>query len=260
VVYQVRGRTIEVFYPEKIEDSLRDPTRICREVLYNSLPVGDWYCMHASAVAKDGKAIVFTGQGGAGKTTVVCHLLSSADHERLFDFVSNDQVWVNLASGRMNIIGWPLPIRIGYGTLSSIAELAPNLSLFRDYFHITNKHWTVKNHQYSAREFTDFFGCEISPEAEVVAIVRLKQGTSNLLFPVEDDAARVEVIKRAAGDNESTYPNWMRIGKAPNERELNNFNIENVTCPVYEMEFTTSELAVTKCDESIINALGNLLE
>lgn len=42
-------------------------------------------CMHASAVAKDGQAILFTGFSGAGKSTLASALL-----QRGYDFISDD--------------------------------------------------------------------------------------------------------------------------------------------------------------------------
>lgn len=260
VIYKVDGNLIEIFYPERSEDALRDPTRLCREILYNSLPEGSWFELHAAAVAQEGKAVILIGNKGVGKTTAICHLLSAKDHDRLFSFVSNDRVWINIANGQMKIIGSPMPINIGYGTMASIPELARNLFLYEDQYHLINKDWTTKAHEYSAREFTSLFQCDICTEAVAVAAIGLKPGSSNLLMPVEDDESRAKVIMSGERAAERTYPNWMRIGKAPHERGLDGVKLSEASCPVYEMEFTPSEKAITKCDESIIAALGNLLK
>src|SRR5689334_13906192 len=43
VDYQFADGIIETFYPERNEDSLRDPERLCREVLFNCLPIDYWF-------------------------------------------------------------------------------------------------------------------------------------------------------------------------------------------------------------------------
>ena len=260
VIYKVDGDIIEIFYPERSEDALRDPTRLCREILYNSLPEASWFELHASAVAREGKAVVLLGGKGAGKTTSICHLLSAKDHDQLFSFVSNDRVWINIADGQTRIIGSPMPINIGYGTMVSIPELARNLFLYEDHYHVINQHWTTKAHEYSAQEFTNIFQCDICTEAVAVAVIGLQPGTSNLLMPVESDERKTEIIMSGQRASKRTYPNWMGIGKSPNERGLDGVKLSKLSCPIYEMEFTPNERAITKCDEAIISALGNLLK
>jgi hypothetical protein len=81
----------------------------------------------------------------------------------------------------------------------------------------------------------------------------LKGGDSNLLTLVDDDRKR-DVLNRAA--REQNYPNWMNIGTASSDRVIDH---QAIRCPIYEMEFNPSAAAITKCDESILNVLGNLL-
>jgi hypothetical protein len=257
VVYQVAGRRIDAFYPSQSEDALRDPTRLCREVLYNSLPAASWFEFHASAVTREGKAIVFAGPKGAGKTTLLCRLLSAGDRERFFDFLSNDRVWLEIDHGPVpRVMGSPMPVVIAYGTMSSIPELTGRLSMYRDGFNVMTKRWSVKAHEYTPREMADAFGCAIATTAEIAAFIELRRGVSNLLVPVEDETARRTLLRRCVRDTVDSYPNWMRIGQAPSERDLPE---GSPSFPIYVMEFNPTETAITKCDESIINALANLM-
>jgi hypothetical protein len=255
VVYKVADDVIEIFYPTKTEDSLRDPARVCREIVYNSLPVGSWYHLHASAVARNGKAIVFTGNGGAGKTTLVCRLLANKHHNGIFDFVSNDQVWIDVSTRPMKIIGSPFPIRLGYGAMISTPELAASLHLYKDHFQLINKNWKTKVHQYSVKEFAGFFGRNICTEAEVSAIVQLKPGQPQQLNAVENELEKLDAIREAARDNADTYPNWMNIGKCPAERSADDIVLNPVPCAVYELGFNPVDGQVSKAEQALLKTL-----
>ena len=256
VVYKVADDAIEIFYPDKTEDSLRDPARLCREIVYNSLPEGSWYHLHASAVARDGKAIVFTGSGGAGKTTLICRLLGNKYHNRIFDFVSNDQVWIDVSTQPMKIVGSPFPIRVGYGAMISTPELAASLHLYKDHFQLINRDWKTKLHQYSVKEFTGFFGRNICTEAEVSAIVQLKRGQAHQLNAIEAEVKKLDVIRQAARDSGDTYPNWMNIGKSPSERTGEDIMLHSVSCPVYELGFNPADGQVSEAEQVLLKTLA----
>jgi len=254
--YVVDGCHIDAHYPQRDHESLRDPARLCREILYNTLPSGSWFELHASAVARGGRAVAFAGPKGSGKTTLLCRLLSERPVMPTFDFVSNDRIWLEVESQgsmRQGILGSPMPVLVGYGTMASIPELATQLAMYRDGFDVLVKNWSRKCHEYVAQEIADLFGCQITSRAELVALIVLKTGESNLLTVVDDDRKR-EVLGRAA--REQNYPNWMNIGTASSERVIDD---RALRCPMYEMEFNPSAGAITKCDDSIINVLGNLL-
>jgi len=258
-VYHRSAGVIEAYYPDRCEDSLRDPTRLCREILYNSLPAECWVELHASAVASNGKALVFTGGKGAGKTTIISHMLSRKNHANEFDFISNDRVWVHLGEDTPHILGSPMPIRVGYGTMAFIPELTANLHLYRDQFHIVTRNWEEKTHEYSTVEFANMFQSRICCEAEVVAIIRLRAGASNLLRPVVSQESRAELLIESIKDKVDTYPNWMEFGTCSNERGTFADYWERLTCPVFEMEFNPRQTAVMKCDDAVISCLGDLL-
>ena len=256
-VYRINRTEIEVFYRERDEGTLRDPTRLCREVLYNSLG-SSWYELHASAVSHAGKAIVFLGPKGAGKSTILCHLLSSKDREPTFDFLSNDRVWIDLGKSPITALGSPMPICIGYGTMASIPELSTQLSLYRDHFHLLLGQMDLKVHEYSAQEFSALFGRSISRHARISAIVALRPGASNLLMPVEDEHTKSKILAQSIRDDVDAYPNWMNIGMNCSQRSAALCGPISVPPPLYIMEFNPHQGAITRCDEAVINLIGSV--
>jgi HprK-related kinase B len=68
--------------------------------------------LHASAVARDGRAVALAGVPGAGKSTGALHLV-----EQGFRFVSNDRLLVRRCGDRVEALGYPKQPRVNPGTL-----------------------------------------------------------------------------------------------------------------------------------------------
>src|SRR6266446_10730587 len=183
-LYVIQGKTIDAYYPRVSEDSMRDPARLAREVLYNSLPYPGWHEIHASAIARNGKAIAFVGSKGTGKSTILCNMLSQQYKDSEFDFVTNDRLWVGQENGQWTGLGSPSPVLIGYGTLATVCELAERLSLYRDEFFLLTGDWGKKVYQFSPSELARVFGRNIQTSVELLAIVNLRRGPNNLLVPI----------------------------------------------------------------------------
>lgn len=68
--------------------------------------------LHASAVAREGRAVALAGLPGAGKSTAALHLV-----EHGFSFVSNDRLLVNAGADAVEALGYPKQPRVNPGTL-----------------------------------------------------------------------------------------------------------------------------------------------
>jgi len=68
--------------------------------------------LHASAVARDGRAVALAGVPGAGKSTTALHLV-----EHGFRFVSNDRLLVRACGEGVEALGYPKQPRVNPGTL-----------------------------------------------------------------------------------------------------------------------------------------------
>lgn len=69
-----------------------------------------WYCMHAAAVAIDGKAVLLPAESGSGKSTIYRKAAAAG-----FDTLSDDLVWLRESGDRIEIR--PLP----RGSLDALA-------------------------------------------------------------------------------------------------------------------------------------------
>lgn len=68
--------------------------------------------LHASAVARDGRAVALAGPPGAGKSTSALHLV-----EHGLRFVSNDRLLVRAGTDGVEALGYPKQPRVNPGTL-----------------------------------------------------------------------------------------------------------------------------------------------
>ncbi|MBH1938879.1 hypothetical protein I5Q34_32255 [Streptomyces sp. AV19] len=89
--------------------------RLTREVLRGRLAADGWSILHASAVVRDGQAVLTLGDKGAGKTTVGL-LLARAGWQLL----ANDRVFIRREDNRLRVLPWPSAAAIGLGLLAAL--------------------------------------------------------------------------------------------------------------------------------------------
>jgi|GEM_PF-4848877 len=99
-------------------------TRIIREMMTRALERKGFFLFHASAVEKDGKAILFCGEAGAGKTTMMLGLLDKGYH-----FLANDRVLIGVENRKVKAITWPKAIGI---TLATTMHFDPLIEIYAD--------------------------------------------------------------------------------------------------------------------------------
>lgn len=119
VTSQPVARTVEVMgFDEK---SLRIPSlRLIEDIFSNALQNRGAIFVHASAVVVDGRAVLFVGNKGAGKTTILAHCLGGFSVSKM----ANDTVCIWLDNGQPVARGWPTFFKAQAGTLATTPELA----------------------------------------------------------------------------------------------------------------------------------------
>jgi hypothetical protein len=111
--------------------NFRDLARQCRELLLGDLLADGWLVLHASAVARDGRAWIFAGDKGSGKTTLALKLLGA---DLGFGYLANDRLLARLdADGAVEIKPYPMSVRLGGATMRNHPRLRPHLHYF-DHF------------------------------------------------------------------------------------------------------------------------------
>lgn len=131
--------------------------RVLRALSIGSMMRRGALLLHASALAGEERAIIFIGNKGAGKTTLMLHGLRAG-----FKFVSNDRV---LLSKEGNVTGVPMASGLNRDTLEEFEELA----MLHAEFQYSPKGKVL----FTVQELTQAFGTEIAPVQKLGAVVLL---------------------------------------------------------------------------------------
>jgi hypothetical protein len=89
--------------------------RIAREMIRATLLRDGWTLLHASAVVRDGQALLTFGDKGAGKTTTALLMAS-----RGAQLLANDRVFIKYVGTELRVLPWPSAAAIGLGLLDAL--------------------------------------------------------------------------------------------------------------------------------------------
>jgi hypothetical protein len=89
--------------------------RIAREMIRAALLRDGWTLLHASAVVRDGRALLAFGDKGAGKTTTALLMAS-----RGAQLLANDRVFIKRIGNDLRVLPWPSAAAIGLGLLDAL--------------------------------------------------------------------------------------------------------------------------------------------
>jgi hypothetical protein len=89
--------------------------RIAREMIRAALLRDGWTLLHASAVVRDGRALLTFGDKGAGKTTTALLMAS-----RGAQLLANDRVFIKRFGAELRVLPWPSAAAIGLGLLDAL--------------------------------------------------------------------------------------------------------------------------------------------
>ncbi len=90
--------------------------RMAREAVRAVLHREGWTLLHASAVVRDGRAVLTFGSKGAGKTTTALLLARHSGWELL----ANVRIFVRASPSGVQILPWPAAAAIGLGLLEAL--------------------------------------------------------------------------------------------------------------------------------------------
>lgn len=99
-------------------------TRICREIIFRVLISKGFTPIHASAISKNNKCLLFIGKGGSGKSTSMIYNVIKNDYYP----VANDIVMAGYINGNTKIIGIPFKVTISSEVINSFGFNFPNQS------------------------------------------------------------------------------------------------------------------------------------
>lgn len=225
-VSEKEGRAYFVLYDDALSCNRHIFARTVRSRL--SLAAGRGF--HASAVAlPDGRAILFCGPSGAGKTTHALSCVAQLPGARL---VSNDRIFLSESDGVVYVHGSPQSVGIRRGTLDLVRAVG---QVAADPEQLVGTHGasTGLNHSRSLEDFEKrdhrdlatflspseaarLLGSEVAPIAPLAAIALLDLGAGEPIWHREPSMSASSVLREHAhplADNQ--HPFWDDLIASP---------------------------------------------
>ncbi len=249
-----------------------EAARLIREVLRRRCEHEGRVVLHAGAVSFGGSVWLVCGPKFAGKTTLVCALIEHLGA----DFVSNDRVFLGGGEQGLEVISWPMSVRIGLGTTLGSAPLREWLRPGRSPVY-PQSGWDPEEglDEVTARSLAARPGApklELVPDELVASLGgrALAGGPCGGVFlpardatpgagparvhPVEPAAAKERLIGELLTPDDDDYPDWLglRREEAAEQRAAARALIDLLvdTSPVVEVSFATGEGAARAVGEA----------
>lgn len=142
---------------------------------YNAL------CFHSATVDVDGKGIVFMGESGSGKTSLVLQFFLGGAK-----YVSNDLTFLQKKGGE-DILGMPQQINLGHGALAWFYKKAPQMF---------NKDYDKIYKEYNANQLFAKGNFEkVSVDIADKDVIALSSNCKYIIFPQPNIGAKEPIIE-----------------------------------------------------------------
>jgi hypothetical protein len=184
--------------------------RIIEDLVVPEVERGGGVFVHASAVVCGGKALLFIGNKGAGKTSTLCRSLSEFDASML----SNDNCVLRWSGAELVACGWPGLFKVDIGTMSNYCEFAPYFPESRESaLPSAAALWgTREKVSFYPQQGANLFGASITPQAPVGALITplfSKTKPAHLRKrPIEE--LRLQASEFIQGSKHPNHPNWLQ--------------------------------------------------
>ncbi|WP_282875935.1 hypothetical protein [Pseudomonas peli] len=123
-------QTVTCYINEDDDESLMVPIRVIREIMLQEHENQGSVLVHAAVVAVDGKAAMFVGDSGAGKSTVAFYACRQGAH-----YLSNDKC---ILDQQLNAYSFPMAVRLAVPTIKcvvgTLSDVVPRFDSPADIF------------------------------------------------------------------------------------------------------------------------------
>ncbi|MBS7422891.1 hypothetical protein [Pseudomonas syringae] len=243
-----RQRTVTCYINEDDDESLMVPIRVLREIMLQEHENQGAVLVHASAVVVDGKAVMFVGDSGAGKSTVAFSACTQGAH-----YLSNDKC---ILDQQLNAYSFPMAVRLAVptvecviGTLSGVMprfDSPTDIFLNQEYRRWGNQHKVVL----TVRDY-----CRLSGASQVLksTINKLVLPSITLGYAVFEkrplDGTARSVLNRniSVSDDRSGEDDWLDLVRLSKEdKQLNKSRIieKLLSGKGLTIKFSTDQLKV----------------
>ncbi|MEV0278537.1 hypothetical protein AB0I22_19445 [Streptomyces sp. NPDC050610] len=202
--------------------------RLARDLIRAQLLGEGWVLLHASAVVRDGQALLTVGSKGAGKSTVATTLARQDG----WDLLANDRVFARPEpDGTIHLLPWPAAAALGFGLLDGLGlyDIVRHLFLSGEQLHPTQHpqvthalttgdrapQWNdAKSKELKCQFFPDqlvsWLGCTLTTHATAAAVLHPRISAA-LAVPQAGDTAELGEADFFSAATEDRYPDLFHL-------------------------------------------------
>jgi hypothetical protein len=239
ILREEADRTVAVVMPDQdmilifsnpaIETGYLDVTRVVREAMNKKLEEKGFFLFHCGGIALDGKAILFGGGKGAGKTTSLIGALSLCNK---LELISNDRVYIgdNNLPSTFRVIGFPTTITVGAGTVRHFDRLRPYafdptllrypkkaLRFDQTFLELPDEEiWRVKSKlSLTTHELCQIFDCKLAPDTPLAALVfpkfDIQAGSNVTISSMSEQDVYTALNQQCFTPIDKNWPDWLSL-------------------------------------------------
>lgn len=229
--------------------NLRTPLRLAREVALRQMELGSARLYHAAAVVANGSAWLICGRSGAGKTTLASAALSGGSSS----YLSNDKCIIRENDGVLTAYNWPVPVRIGNGTVKhqrwaadlqranlSRASREDLISRMSSGAMDASNTWGSKDKvELTTKEYCSVVGCLPTAHAPIAGVIEVNLSLGNGAVQIERlsaaEAATVTSQSWMADDDPDFSRDWLGLWRGQERCSIGRLNRVLADRPTYRL-------------------------
>jgi hypothetical protein len=236
------------------QDPFNFARKIIRQMVSSEHQKAGAALIHASAVEYNGRAYIFAGDKGAGKTTVMMNLIAAGNAQ----YLGNDAILLTPEAKAVPVLAGPY---VGLGTLDGIDKYR---SLIPSKFAAGLEARNSSDYEVSIQKKISF----ALEEVEKLLSTTISQGADikAIIFPTlirNSKSVEVEMISADTGvlllqeqlmHDPNDHQNWLEINPKPDVASLKE-SIKRYTAhtPMFKMQFGT------ECSKELIDVFQRLI-
>lgn len=205
-----------LFLANNVVFAQRDLLRVIREFYYEIMEQNNHIMMHCAAAGFKNNGYLICGEKGSGKTTTLTGIIEAGA-----DYIGNDRIFLEKQVNNCMMSFFPLPIRIGVGTMrnTDIYQKIKDYTFDRKQ-EIANYHdedllrpgFPIK-YELTPREFNELFNCQSYMQIPLKCIIfpNYNPNINNIeVLPILKENALTKLLQCCMTPRDDDWPNrWI---------------------------------------------------
>lgn len=195
-------KTIIIVQPCDKEFVLQISIRLARDIIKHTLLKKGYCYLHGGMVLYQNKGICFLGEKMHGKTSFLLSMLAT----KKADYVTNDDITINVSNNSIVGIGWPRAISVRKDSVQFMSQILHNYRFDIEFSHPDNYIDQLNDsYFYYVNDLINIFECKAIPYAKVDFFIYLQFTNGDFSVVEATEQEKISVMQRFVDSELSKY-------------------------------------------------------